>query len=332
MLVQRKKLWEPWVEVTDSSAVRDDRRSAFLEYDQKVGEQSDGLIPLTMALLPEDADVPQARKEIKTAMSGLLEREDPSACLGPDAPTKRSSRACDEYLKTVCGTVGLKGRSLSRVAVTDDYDIVEKRITTAEEFAQEDERLNPPLIAKLNHAVCSWAVAAGVQLEQEHIKLPDEPKWVSESYYDLTKNEPENKMVAFCKSDAQASFIDLARMESLARRLPKTSYARARVTHWRQIGESRLHNCQVYFAARCKNVYFVKDTPVLSYLTVQCRPRDVTTADVEADAKAMDTEAQRLGHLLMRDLLQLCQSGSEEGFAWKYVEPTTKGCRPSRTR
>ena len=135
-----------------------------------------------------------------------------------------------------------------------------------------------------------------------------------------------------CKADVQASFGELRNLEGLERRLPAKSHARSQVNGWRRRGETKRRGCQGYFARRCQHVYFVKDVPVVSYVTVDCRPRDVTSGDVESDAKTLDTEADRLGHLLLKDLLQVCQSASEEGYIWAYSRPPLKGCRPSRRR
>jgi hypothetical protein len=79
--------------------------------------------------------------------------------------------------------------------------------------------------------------------------------------------------------------------------------------------------CQTQLDIRCRNTYIVKSEVILSYPTIGCTVRDVTKTDVENDAKYMNTNAEKLNHLTMTDIIDYCQMASDNGYSWWYQKP-----------
>jgi hypothetical protein len=322
LLIRRKELWDPAFEATRNGSDDHDRlAAAAIEYDNSLADKSSGLISRTELQFPPSTDVDQARTLIASAVTKLLDQTNPLSCLAREAPTQ----SCRERIESRCSSVRLRKGSLSRLVVTSGFELQETGVANSDEFRDHMEG-EQSVVGDLDFALCYWAAGAGLDLEQASIKLPEQPEWVDNAYEALSEENFAATMLKICKAESQESIEAFRRLERLEKQLPAKSFERSTVRHWRQMGKPDGERCRRGFAYRCSSVYFVRGTPVLSYVTAGCRVRDVTSGDVDADAEKMDTEASRLRHSQLKDLIDFCDSARGEGFSWPYVRPTLKHC------
>lgn len=89
--------------------------------------------------------------------------------------------------------------------------------------------------------------------------------------------------------------------------------------------------CQTILNDLCSNVRFVKSVPVYSYVTTECKLREVTSGDIDRDAKNMkakgDTEATILNHLLIKDIIKGCSKLKKQKYDWVDISPSTESCK-----
>lgn len=90
---------------------------------------------------------------------------------------------------------------------------------------------------------------------------------------------------------------------------------------WKELFLERKAECEKGANYVCQNVSEVKGVAILSYLTVGCEVRDVTLNDIKRDIKNWTyskTEAERLLHSELGDIIEVCQFASANGYSWKY--------------
>ena len=94
--------------------------------------------------------------------------------------------------------------------------------------------------------------------------------------------------------------------------------------------EEGLESCRTILNDMCSRVRFIKSVPVYSYVTAQCKKRQVTSSDIDRDAKNMrargETEATVLEHLLIKDTLQGCSKLKKLKYDWVESSPSPEGC------
>lgn len=79
--------------------------------------------------------------------------------------------------------------------------------------------------------------------------------------------------------------------------------------------------CNSVVQSVCQDSYVIKDTVVLTYITVACEARDVTEKDVKNDVPWMPTEAEKLKHSTLLDTLDVCHKAYLKGYSWRYLKP-----------
>lgn len=90
--------------------------------------------------------------------------------------------------------------------------------------------------------------------------------------------------------------------------------------------------CNTGLAGVCEDVFFVKEKAILSYPTVMCKLREVTSGDLEKDIENMKEggmeEATRLKHSELLDRVTFCQEANDYGYSWYFRKPLIrKDCK-----
>jgi hypothetical protein len=107
-----------------------------------------------------------------------------------------------------------------------------------------------------------------------------------------------------------------------------------RVKHWKDGYDGRRSYCEKTVQEWCGNAYVIGGEVILSYVTVDCRLREVTSVDVTEDIRKFEvqgtTHAERIKHAQLLEPLRFCKGAAENSFGWRYVAPTVTGCKPRR--
>jgi hypothetical protein len=92
--------------------------------------------------------------------------------------------------------------------------------------------------------------------------------------------------------------------------------------------------CSRMAKEHCKNVYEVRDSWALAYLTEACTLRKVTTKDVTDDVQKWRgaTDAEKQEHLELSDVIEACAAANKAGFDWSFETPDQTECRSSARR
>lgn len=99
---------------------------------------------------------------------------------------------------------------------------------------------------------------------------------------------------------------------------------------------SRLQLCQKNAQRYCENVYRVRDSWALAYVTRACTVRKVMESDVDRDVErwrrsGTSTDAELAEHEVLKDVLVACRQFADAGVSWKFEDPIpakSPGCKP----
>jgi hypothetical protein len=91
--------------------------------------------------------------------------------------------------------------------------------------------------------------------------------------------------------------------------------------------------CDRMAKEHCKNVYEVRDSWALAYVTAECSVRKVTTKDVMDDVQQWRgaTDAEKQEHMELADVINACAAAHNAGFDWSFEKPDLRNCRSSLT-
>lgn len=164
-------------------------------------------------------------------------------------------------------------------------------------------------------------------------KWDEDPRDVFEFLFDKNGKPKFDISVKTFKEEC----IDVGDLRIISKKLFQLSepddYAAAYAKESLKMVTARQKNCQRAASEVCQNTHKVKDALALSYVTTQCKIRNVTKKDINEDITIMAsqrvTEADRMMLSLMIDRIDACESASALGFESFYGEPSLSGCKPT---
>lgn len=134
----------------------------------------------------------------------------------------------------------------------------------------------------------------------------------------------------YCGLEAPIAKV-LPRVDELRREYPDSF----EISSWHKALQQQGVKCREAAQTFCQQAFVLKDTLVLAYPTLGCEIRRVTSGDLRSDLEQWEaagiSEADRLAHSTMLDLLTACASVYRAGVTWTYVPPNVpKGCKPGK--
>ena len=250
------------------------------------------------------------------------ESVDPTTCFGSDGRFA-TTKACRDYLTINCYMTYAEWGDLKGRVINGNWTVEGRLLAEEVDFLDYvSRREDPRILDSVHFAFCRAAATSGHKFDFGWAWIPNTPSW----YYGAF--EPFGDAGSFefsCKDTNYAS--EAVRLEIAARSVAK-GVNKDSLLRWATRARQRAKQCMETVVNRCDNVFFVRDEPILSYVTIGCMRREVSRSDVQRDLTSFDTDAERLQHSTMIDGMNWCSTARAAGFMWRWQKPSLKGCVP----
>src|SRR5262245_3818516 len=280
-----------------------------------------------LGLVAEEArSVKAVRAMIEWFAKGALAAEgvEPTKCFATNGKFT-ATKACAAYLSNRCGLTYAQWGQLKGRVIKDNWMVEGRDLEEEGDFYDYSRRRGQPgLLDSVHFSFCHAVATSGHSFDFGWAWLPNAASWYYETFWPYgSADEFENS----CKGRSYGS--EAISIEFAAKPLAK-EFTKETLLGWAAAARDRAKQCQKAVAVRCDDVYFIRDEPILSYITVSCRSREVSRSDVGRDLASFDTDAERLQHSTMIDRMNWCAAARTSGFSWRFQKPTLKGCVPRR--
>lgn len=283
----------------------------------------------------KDSERPNAKDWEISIQEGVraFRKSPPSECFDTKQNIYRDTKTCRERLSQSCGpSLGSEGGQLYVEELTSEIELNKVPIANYTEYYTQSgltglAEARPPVreLSEYKFNYCRIASRAGARVAPTHVlkKVDTSPAWMQPVRFVLRDFETikSNCLNAWPTYEQQARAMDLATDKRL-------KYPMKLWLEWMNL---RIQNCEKSIWNICQSVYFAKDKAILAYATAGCETREVTAGDVQKDLEEFErleiTEAIRLKHTYLLDIINACQLAYEKGMSWKYEAPTVeKSC------
>jgi hypothetical protein len=268
-------------------------------------------------------DLATLRKRVEEAQEQTAAATACLAYLGGDAA--QTPAACRHAFLGCSVTVGSDEAGLYRMELTEEFALKRVDIESPAMFTPEIYQRLPKDGLRVQREL------QGLQLQGCLAMRAFFPEWAPEAIYitqrqllfGLSRDFDEFKdhcAIPRSEDGEHKALLALQRLYPGDKRL-------------RQLVEAAERWCSSEANIQCRNVYPIRDTWALSYVTNGCAVRKVTVKDLIADVDGWSyaTDAEKQEHLLLADRITACAAARKAGFEWAYEEPVLGGsCKPAQ--
>ena len=281
---------------------------------------------------------------IRTAVqrwSQQYDRTRPSSCFAASTMAFANSKECVAKLRDLCKSYGSDGKGqLSIITIGNDLDIITHEVKSQDEVNRyadvnsSDGSSTEETLSSVKDLFETWldgrfqfCAAVSSSGHEWNAKdtsgpIPDPPavQWIAapSTLADVTTE--------CLDSNGEAALLNLY---ALKNRFPEYSM----VTLWKSALEHRSRVCHDAVVQWCSSTYAIKGELIASYLTVECKIREVTAEDVDNDVRGFAqsgmTKASQLLHGELKEQILACTKAMAKGYQWTYTRPSVEGCKPS---
>lgn len=250
------------------------------------------------------------------------ESVDPTTCFGSDGKFA-TKKVCRTYLEAHCSLTYAEWGELKGRVIDGDWNVQARALDEEADFFEYAQRSGQPsLLDSVHFAFCHAAATSGYKFDFGWAWTPATPGWYNTFFWPYGSTED------FATACKRTDYIrEQVGLELAAKSLAK-GYTRDSLLRWASTARDRAKRCRDVVTNKCDSVFFVRDEPILSYITLGCTRREVSRSDVQRDLASFDTDAERLQHSTMIDRMNWCLAAREAGFGWRWQKPSLKGCVP----
>lgn len=252
----------------------------------------------------------------------FLSKTTSQECIKSDKGAIRPTPECKRLAESCKDTFGSADGDLYLEEATDEPAIERKPVTDAQELAvllKLDKQYPSESAARWylerKYYFCKAIALMGMTFTPKAVaRTPDlDPEWAKPAL--LLDAESYLKQ---CKDTELEKHQKL--LEDILESRPK-AYP---FSFWLQTVKSSIESCRDHAASICQHVGLIRGTMFVSYPTVECKVRRVTRTDIQNDLERFKlngmTEADRLDHATLLDVLDACADAHEKGYLWVFGE------------